>query len=221
MPLPRTANPSIYEHEGANSSRGGTEWRADGSGSLLVMPQTAKECGVEKGARAQPGPVTTSSSATRASLVNSPINAHENSLMRPPPRAAKHQLEEKSLRRLIDKASMAGVGEKHCTRGASSQRERERFSVARRRASASDATAATTPAASSSRGSSLDRRASASNATTSTPASSSRAGFFGSFDDSRYWDYASRFTQRQDIGNKCRECKRPFLVLNEEIVVRR
>ncbi len=49
----------------------------------------------------------------------------------------------------------------------------------------------------------------------------SGVGFSGSFDDSRYWDYAFRQTQRQDIGNQCRECKRPFLSLNEEIAVRR
>lgn len=67
------------------------------------------------------------------------------------------------------------------------------------------------------------RRRSASAAVAAMPrsSSSSGAGFFGSFDDSRYWDFAFRFTQRQDIGNQCRECKRPFLVLNEEIAVRR
>ncbi|CAN0506694.1 unnamed protein product [Ectocarpus sp. 12 AP-2014] len=51
--------------------------------------------------------------------------------------------------------------------------------------------------------------------------STSGAVFFGNFDDSRYWDYAFRLTQRQDIGNRCRECKEPFLKLNEEIAVRR
>ena len=51
--------------------------------------------------------------------------------------------------------------------------------------------------------------------------SSTSAGFFGSFDDSRYWDYAFRFTQKGDMGHHCRECKRPFSVLNEAIAVRR
>lgn len=51
--------------------------------------------------------------------------------------------------------------------------------------------------------------------------SSTSATFFGSFDDSRYWDYAFRFTQKGDMGHHCRECKRPFSVLNEAIAVRR
>lgn len=63
--------------------------------------------------------------------------------------------------------------------------------------------------------------ASAATATRAAASSTSGSGFFGSFDDSRYWDYAFRFTQRQDIGNQCRECKRPFSTLNEEIAVRR
>jgi len=64
----------------------------------------------------------------------------------------------------------------------------------------------------------VERRSSAS-AAVGPPSS---VGFSGrSFDDSRYWDYAFRRTQRQDIGNQCRECKRPFLSLNEEIAVRR
>ena len=62
---------------------------------------------------------------------------------------------------------------------------------------------------------------SASSSTAAMLPSTSGAGFFGNFDDSRYWDYAFRLTQRQDIGNRCRECKEPFLKLNEEIAVRR
>lgn len=143
----------------------------------------------------------------------SPINNHTNEPRR---RAEAQKVADKSLRWPVDTASMAGIGEKPCTSDTS---QRERKNVVRR-ASASTATAAT-PASSSSRAGSIVRRASASHATTSTPASSYGAGFFGSFDDSRYWDYAFRFTQRQDIGNKCRECKRPFLALQEEIVVRR
>lgn len=51
--------------------------------------------------------------------------------------------------------------------------------------------------------------------------SSTSASFFGNFDDSRYWDYAFRFTQKGDMGHHCRECKRPFSALNEAIAVRR
>lgn len=51
--------------------------------------------------------------------------------------------------------------------------------------------------------------------------SSASGTFFGSFDDSRYWDYAFRFTLKGDMGHHCRECKRPFSVLNEAIAVRR
>ena len=51
--------------------------------------------------------------------------------------------------------------------------------------------------------------------------SSTSANFFGSFDDSRYWDYAFRLTLKGDMGHHCRECKRPFSVLNETIAVRR
>lgn len=51
--------------------------------------------------------------------------------------------------------------------------------------------------------------------------SSTSGTFFGSFDDSRYWDYAFRFTLKGDMGHHCRECKRPFSVLNEAIAVRR
>lgn len=246
----------------------GADQCVDGSDGLSVMMQTARECGVENGAPEPPADATTSKPLLSAE--GSPINTHTNSLMRrPPKREEKHNGEEKPLRWSVDKVSMAGVGEKHCTNGTSSQREG--FSVVRRasashstaatttpasssgagrlqrrassssataeatpssstragslerRASTPNATAAITPTASSSRAGkfSLERRASASNATAATTPGSSRAGFFGSFDDSRYWDYAFRFTSRQDIGNKCRECKRPFVGLNEEIVVRR
>lgn len=71
-----------------------------------------------------------------------------------------------------------------------------------------------------SRRSSSPSRSASSSAAAMLP-STSGAGFFGNFDDSRYWDYAFRLTQRQDIGNRCRECKEPFLKLNEEIAVRR
>ncbi|CAM9303928.1 unnamed protein product [Laminaria digitata] len=53
------------------------------------------------------------------------------------------------------------------------------------------------------------------------PSSTTSALFFGSCDDSRYWDYAFRFTHKGDMGHHCRECKRPFSVLNEAIAVRR
>lgn len=62
------------------------------------------------------------------------------------------------------------------------------------------------------------RRASSSSALSS---SSTSTPFFGSFDDSRYWDYAFRFTHKGDMGHHCRECKRPFSEMNEAIAVRR
>lgn len=45
--------------------------------------------------------------------------------------------------------------------------------------------------------------------------------FFGSCDDSRYWDYAFRPTNKGDMGHLCRECKRPFSELNAVMAVRR
>lgn len=36
-----------------------------------------------------------------------------------------------------------------------------------------------------------------------------------------YWDYALRDAGEKDIGNVCRECKRPFTTLGEQIVERR
>lgn len=76
-------------------------------------------------------------------------------------------------------------------------------------------------------GSSDRRRASSPSARHSSlpdvlmPSSTTSALFFGSCDDSRYWDYAFRFTLKGDMGHHCRECKRPFSVLNEAIAVRR
>lgn len=45
--------------------------------------------------------------------------------------------------------------------------------------------------------------------------------FFGNFDDTRYWDYAFRLTIKSDMGHHCRECRRPFVQLNQVIAVRR
>lgn len=157
------------------------------------MPRTVRECDVEKGA---PEPPATARSSTGK---EPPINT--SSLLEG------RQGEKTPLRWPVDTASMVKLG----------IREQGEKNSVQRRASASNATAATTPSSSGT----VARRASASKATISTPASSSGATFFESFDDSRYWDYAYRFTQRQDIGNKCRECKRPFQALKEEIVVRR
>lgn len=53
------------------------------------------------------------------------------------------------------------------------------------------------------------------------PPSSSVTAFFGNSDDSRYWDYAFRFVHRGDLGHRCRECKGPFLKLNEKLAIRR
>lgn len=64
------------------------------------------------------------------------------------------------------------------------------------------------------------RRASAS-AVVPSPSWPSSTTFGGSFDDSRYWDYAFRCTNKGDMGHHCRECKRPFSALNEDIAVRR
>lgn len=50
---------------------------------------------------------------------------------------------------------------------------------------------------------------------------STAKGFFGNFDDSRYWDYAFRLTNKGDMGHHCRECKQPFSELNKAIAVRR
>ena len=218
----------------------GADERVNSSDSLSVMIQTARARGVENSAPEPPTPATTSKG-----IIGSPINTQTNSLMRrPPKREAKHNVEEKSCHRSVDEVPMAAGGTKHRTNNGTPP-PREGFSVRRasaskatapgttasssragrleRHASSSNAMAATTTASSTpTRDGSLERRASTSNATAAAATASSRAGFFGSFDDSRYyWDYASRFTSRQDIGNKCRECKRPFLGLNEEIVVRR
>ncbi|CAM9966852.1 unnamed protein product [Ascophyllum nodosum] len=65
------------------------------------------------------------------------------------------------------------------------------------------------------------RNASAPPTAAPTVPSSSSPAFFGNGDDSRYWDYAFRSTHRGDLGHSCRECKRPFLNLNETIAVRR
>lgn len=53
------------------------------------------------------------------------------------------------------------------------------------------------------------------------PVPSSSGTFSGNFDDSRYWDFAFRLTHKGDMGHHCRECKKPFSVLSENIAVRR
>lgn len=129
-----------------------------------------------------------------------------------------HRRQQGARKSLVDRQSKSLGWSAGTPTMASNERERRASDVSSHRPWRRDSSRRDSR---SSSGEAHRRSVSAAAAAMPRSSSSSGAGFFGSFDDSRYWDFAFRFTQRQDIGNQCRECKRPFLVLDEEIAVRR
>ena len=43
----------------------------------------------------------------------------------------------------------------------------------------------------------------------------------GAGDETHYWDFLHRAAERQDLGHKCRECRRPFTSIGEPLTERR
>ena len=43
----------------------------------------------------------------------------------------------------------------------------------------------------------------------------------GAGDETAYWDYQHRAVEKQDLGHKCRECRRPFTTIGEPLTERR